>query len=283
MSETIFREIESNYALYSEVEKKIAKFILDNPEQFIQCSMPEAAKRAEVSQGSLNNFARKFFGVGFAALKIQIAQQIQTFHPPAFSKVNDLDDAKDILKKTIDQMKIAFNNTYELNSADSLEKAADHILKAKRIDLYGVFLSGIAARHFQYHLLRLGFSAHHVSDVLLSPVSATTMDSNSLVIAISHSGKTVDVIEPVKIAKENGAPVVAITSSPTSPLARIADVTLLASRSPDTIDNRLSEIQFTQMLLCNSICTHILHKIDKDGENRYFKMQKIIGSHGLVD
>jgi len=279
----IFRELETKFSRYSEVEKKIARFLLEAPEQFIRCSMPELAEKAGVSQGSIGNFAKKYFGVGFAALKIQVAQQLSHAGPQAAGRTDDPDDAKSTLRKNIDRMELAFKNVYDLNTAENLEKATDMILQAKKIDLYGVFLSGVAARHLQYLLLRQGFPVQYISDGLLSPVSATTLGHDSLVIAISHSGKTTNVIEPVKIAKNNGAGIVAITATPDSALARLADVVLLASCSPDTSDNILPEVEFTQMLLCNSICEHLRHKVNKDSENRYSKLQNIISSQNIVD
>jgi len=280
---TIFRKIEANFSLYSEVERRIAGFLLEHPDVFIQCTMPELAKKTNVSQGSITNFAKKIVGTGFADLKLQVAQQMADFKSTTFSGIDEQDSSRDILRKTISQIEIAFDKIYELNTTDRLEKAVDLILRAKRIELYGLFLSGVAANNMQYQLMQLGLPAHYVNDVLLSPVSAMALDKSDLVIAVSNSGRTTDVLEPVKIAKNKGASLVAITSNPLSPLARLADVTLVSANSSATVSNEFSEIQMTQMLLCNSLCAHIRHIIDKDGENQFYRMSRIIGSHSIVD
>jgi glucosamine--fructose-6-phosphate aminotransferase (isomerizing) len=59
------------------------------------------------------------------------------------------------------------------------------------------------------------------------------MDPRTLTIAMSQSGETADTIEAVKVAKEAGAPILAISNVVGSHLTRIADGTLLTRGGPE--------------------------------------------------
>ena len=73
MSKNVFTQLKASYGYMSRVERRIADFILADPEQFTSLTMAELSAREDVSQGSINNFARKFFSCGFSALKLQVA------------------------------------------------------------------------------------------------------------------------------------------------------------------------------------------------------------------
>ncbi len=59
------------------------------------------------------------------------------------------------------------------------------------------------------------------------------MDPRTLTIAMSQSGETADTIEAVKIAKEEGAPIIGICNVIGSHLARMADATLFTRGGPE--------------------------------------------------
>ncbi len=74
------------------------------------------------------------------------------------------------------------------------------------------------------------------TEVIMSSEFQYTSDSlepNSVVIAISQSGETADVLHSVKKAKENGAKILSIVNVPTSSLARISDSILTLNCGPE--------------------------------------------------
>jgi len=59
------------------------------------------------------------------------------------------------------------------------------------------------------------------------------MDARTLTVAMSQSGETADTIEAVKIAKEEGAPIIGISNVVGSHLTRLADATLYTRGGPE--------------------------------------------------
>ena len=283
LEKNILSKIEANISVYSGIERRIAEKILENPKKFITYSMTDLSKEAGVSQGSINNFSKKVSGNGFSALKLMIAQQLPLYTEEQFTSLEDGDSIKDILRKSKVENEKALKNTIILNNEHSLESAVNKILTAKKIELYGIARSGIIAKDFFYQLLQLGLPATYVDDVLLSPVSSSMLDENCVVIAVSSTGRTKDIIDAVKIAKENNVHIICITANKNSPLAKLADDVLLAMPSGETVTGTANEVRLSQMFLTNCICSHLNYILDKDGKKHYYKVKNILDSHSVND
>lgn len=283
MKEKLLRELKSNLEYMSNAERKIAEVIVADPKQFTAYSLSELSKRAGVSQGSVINFANKYGGGGFPALKMQVATALSHEQEQPFSAVGKEDTFKEILDKTTGGIYDALKNTSVLNDEETLKAVAEMILRAKKVEIYGVFRSAAVATDFYFQLLQLGISAAFVSDVLTCAVSASMLGEGSLVVAISSSGQTRDIINAVGLAKANGVPVVAITAHKSSPLAKLSDRVLVALPSGNAVSTNATEIRLSQLALTDALCSYIRNKIDADGNNRYFKMSEILKSHNVGD
>lgn len=283
MSQTIFSELRTNLEHYSKVEQKIAEYILSKPEDFIQASMAQMADAMGVSQGSINNFARKVVGGGFSALKLKVAQQISGYEQKPFNLVGAGDGIKDTMAKGLRETMTAFQNTADMNSEETLQQVVQRILTAAKIEIYGIYQSATVAEDFYRKLLQLGLPASCVSDVLLCPVSASMLNSESLVIAISSSGRTKDILDAVNVAKERGAAVICLTSNGASPIAGIADEVLITASSGSSISNRMEEVRLSQLFLIDCLCSYIRYKTDETGEKQYYRLAGIINSHSVYE
>ena len=283
MGNSLLLDLKLHASTLSETERKIAASILEDPKRFTKYSLTELAEKANVSQGSIVNFSNKFCGGGFPALKLKIAAEATGFEEKPFSVVENTDGVSDVFTKVESGVIDALKNTLAFNDESALARAADMILKAKKVEIYGLFRSGAVATDFYYQLLTLGIPASYVSDVLTCAASASILDSNHLVIAISCSGQTKDILDAVKIAKSNQVPVICLTGNKNSALSKLADLTLVAAPSGNSVTGREMEIRFSQLVLTDSLCAYLRNKIDANGEKRYFKLAEIINSHSVKD
>ena len=275
MDSKIIREIKSNLEYMSGVERKIADIILSDAKKFTALSLQELSIIAGVSQGSIINFANKFAGGGFPALKIAIARCVAT-------ETEEAEGEKRPLKSFTDGACAALKNTASINNESVLISVAEKILKAKKVEIYGVYRSAVVATDFYYQLLQMGIPANFVSDVLTCAVSASLLDKDSLVIAISSSGQTKDVIDAVKLAKGNSVPVVCITGNKNSPLAKLSDDVLVAAPSGSAVYDSNTEIRLSQLLLTDTVCEYIV-KRSKERRENFELMYKILNSHSVED
>lgn len=90
--------------------------------------------------------------------------------------------------------------------------------------------SALLAKHILYR-----YSKTRVEAIMSSEFqySSELLDKNSVLIAISQSGETADVLQSVKKAKEKGARVLSIVNVATSSLARLSDCFLEVKCGPE--------------------------------------------------
>ena len=120
MKQKLLRELRSNLDYMSNVERRLAEVILQDPRRFVSYSLGELAELAQVSQGSIINFANKFCGGGFPALKMEIASSLPDESDTPFSVVTDGDSLKEMLQKTTESIGDALKNTSVLNDEETL-------------------------------------------------------------------------------------------------------------------------------------------------------------------
>ena len=277
--QNIFIELKNQYAYLSKVERKVADRILEDPKGFIASSMEELSRNAGVSQGSINNFAKKFSEGGFSALKLKVASQLSTHREETLREDSLCSD----MERKIETTLCAFRHTLELNEEETLKEAAERIMKAKKIEIYGVYHSGIVARDFCFQLIRLGIPATYLGDVFMCAASASMLDESGLVIAISASGVTKDLLEVAEIAKASGAQLITITTNRFSPLAKLADTVLLSSHSGTETDTRWMESRMTQLLLLDTLCAYIGERVTMGDREHLRKMQKVLQFHNVEE
>lgn len=281
MSVNIFTELQVGYEFMTNVERRIADIILADPQRVTELSMSELSCISDVSQGSINNFAKKFSSGGFAALKLKIAGSLATHESRPFSVIDSSQGLKSAMELKIEETLTAYKNTLEINDEQSLKAAAEFLRKAQRVEVYGMVHSGISARDCSYQLLRLGIPSAFVSDSLMFNVSAAMLDKQDVVVAVSSTGRTSEVLEAVKTAKENGASIICITSNKNAPIAREADVVLLTASSGMSISDRTDEIRSSQLLVIDTLCSYIRSLADTAQQKRYLNMMEILNSHSL--
>lgn len=282
MKQKLLHRLRSTLEFMSSAERKIARAVLADPERFTGYSLGELSRIACVAQGSIINFSKKYCGGGFPELKMAVAKSLAEQGEMPFSTAEDAESVSAILGNTVSDIGIALENTVALNGNDALESAVEMLLSAKKIEIYGIFRSAVVATDIYYQLIQLGLSANFVSDVLTCAMSASMLDKSSLVVAVSGSGQTQDVIDAVRLAKVNDVPILAITAHRESPLAKLADVTLIAAPSGNSVSTHATEIRASQLAIVDTLCIALRKKIE-GSDRRYTKMSEILRSHNVKD
>ena len=282
MDTKLLHRLRTTVEFMNSAERKIAKVILADPERFTKYSLSELARISGVAQGSIINFSKKYCGGGFPELKLAVARAIVSSKDMPFSTTAASGTMRESLNNTVTDISIALDNTAALNSEEELSSAVDMLISAKKIEIYGIFRSAVVATDMYYQLIQLGVSATFVSDVLTCAMSASMLDSDSLVVAVSSSGQTQDVIDAVKLAKANGAKILAITAHKESSLAALSDVALIASPSGNSLSGHSTEIRVSQLALVDTLCSAIRERLD-GSDSRYEIMSRILKSHNVKD
>ncbi|MFT4434093.1 MurR/RpiR family transcriptional regulator [Caballeronia sp. 15715] len=216
-------------------ERKLADYVLEAPREVLDLVMTDFAARAGVSQPTIARFCQALGFSGFREFKIRLAQSIASDVPaPAvFRDVRADEPAAGVAAKVLDRTIGALLQVRNSLSSDSVAAAITLLAEARRIEFYGAGGSGIAALDIQHKFFRLGVPSVAYSDPHTYTTSATLLAAGDVVVVISNTGRTRDILEAVKSALHGGAKVIAITHG-NSPLARMASVGLFANVDEDT-------------------------------------------------
>ncbi|NLM90221.1 MAG: SIS domain-containing protein, partial [Candidatus Cloacimonetes bacterium] len=112
-------------------------------------------------------------------------------------------------------------------SKESLEKAFDLLCKCKgKVVLTGMGKTGIIARKISATLASTGTTSIflHAAEGIHGDLGM--IESGDVVIAVSNSGNTQELINLIPFLKFNYVPIIAITGEPNSQLAKNSDVVL---------------------------------------------------------
>lgn len=206
-------------------ESKVAEVILADPDAATQSSIATLAKKAGVSEPSVNRFCKRFNTVGFPDFKLKLAMSLASGIRFVNRNVDPEDDVTSYTPKIIDS---TINNLALVRDSISHERVnqvVDKLIQAKRIYFFGLGASGAVARDAENKFFRFNLPVSCHDDVLMQRMLASTGTTGDVFFIISHTGRTKEIVEIADIARNNGSTVVGLTAS-NSPLANLSSVAL---------------------------------------------------------
>ena len=223
MSKTVLN-IKIHYESFSKSERKIANFLMQNPNQILPLYITELAEKCETSEATIVRFAKRLGFEGYQQLKIAIAQDTES--RPINESIMQNDRASDIFQKVCDDIYCSLEKTKKAISSDSLERCCEAILSSDNILVCGLGNSASVAIDASHKMFRLGLNAHAYTDNHMQAIAAAHTNKHSVLIGISHSGSSKDIIQAMELAKQNNATTIAITNLGKSPIDKVSDIIL---------------------------------------------------------
>ncbi|MEX9253561.1 MurR/RpiR family transcriptional regulator [Pseudenterobacter timonensis] len=207
--------IRQRYAGLARSDKKLADFLLAQPDRARHLSSQQLASEAGVSQSSVVKFAQKVGFKGFPALKLAISEALASNPNPQSMQLHNQirgdDPMRLVGEKLIKENVTAMHATLDVNSEEKLLESVAMLRAARHIILTGIGASGLVARNFGWKLNKIGHHALVEQDMhaLLSTVQA--MDKDDLLLAISYSGERREINLAADEALRVGGKILAIT------------------------------------------------------------------------
>ena len=248
----ILRRIASARESLSPAEGKVAAVVLAAPAWVLQSTLSAVAARATVSDPTVIRFCRSLGLDGFQAFRLRLAQSLATGASLLYRDVDANDSAADLAVKVFERGARTLGDVSGQLVSDRLERAIGLLAGARRIECYGLGSSGIVADDARHKFFRLGLQAVSYADAHVHGMAATMLTPADVVLAISSTGRTIDLISSVELAREAGAAVIGI-APPGSPLALRCEVALEISVDEDTdvytpMTTRLAQLTLIDVL-----------------------------------
>ncbi|WP_196591973.1 MurR/RpiR family transcriptional regulator [Pectinatus frisingensis] len=219
----VIDKIASCYNDLFDAEKRVADYIMAHSDQVINMTVAELADESESSKATIVRVCKKCGCKGFYHLKIKMAKEMVNHDNAEVSNTIDINhleqSLRNILANKYEELKqtILNINIKDLECIINCIKNANLVLFAAQGNTIPIALDGA------YKFTELGITSFSSTIWEHQLVIAHRLKKGDVVIAISASGESKNLLSIIDVAAKQKATVVAITNSATSSLSSRAD------------------------------------------------------------
>jgi DNA-binding MurR/RpiR family transcriptional regulator len=273
--------IKDSYSELRPAERQVADVVLADVTFAVDASNAEIARRADVSEPTVTRFCRSIGCEGVRDFKLKLAQSVvvgRLYLAPGEPQP-PTNDGSPLWSVVFGEARNAIAAVERSVDPAEILKAADLVASAHQVVVFGLGGSSTSlAEEARNRLFRYGVVAISHSDPYVLKMTAATLKPNDLVIAISGTGRTREVIEVVELAKHYRAKAIAITA-PESDLAAICDVKLTVDipEYPDPLKPTASRYAF--LLIIDLLSTAVGYRLDPTARETLRRIKYTVLAH----
>jgi RpiR family carbohydrate utilization transcriptional regulator len=202
-------------------ERKVADYVLSQPEKAVSQGISAMAAESGVSDPTVLRFCRALGFDGFQDFKLGLAQSIAIGTAGIHQGIEPDDRAPTLATKICSQSINAINDLSKKVDWDQVERAIDVLAAAARIEFHGAGASGAVAIDAQHKFFRLNVPVVAYVDPHMQIMSAASLTCGDALVSFSYTGRAREVVNAARLAREREASVIAVTTAGTA-LAEIA-------------------------------------------------------------
>lgn len=237
---------------------RIASLIVEDPAQVARSTISELSVLAGTSESSIVRTARALGFAGYPELRLALAASAARQAPRSTlsAGITPQDSAAEVIGKLVHTESQAVQATASQLDPAVLDAAAGAVCGGGQLHIAGVGASGLVAQDLQQKLARIGRPCHAHGDSQSALTSAVLLGPGDVFLAVSHSGESRDVLEPLRRAAAEGATTVVITNHPLSTAARLADHVLVSAGRETTFRPGAMASRISQLVVvdCLFVC-----------------------------
>jgi DNA-binding MurR/RpiR family transcriptional regulator len=217
-----------------EQEQRCAEILIEEPSIVISSSISDFAKLSKTSQATVVRFAKKLGFSGYPHLKLALVASLgfQVGSEAQGDEELELgikpDDEIDLMIEKLMNTTIAtLRMTRNLANQEVISRLVDRASSAALIATYGAGASNLVAKDCQLKFARLGKPAIHFQDNHQALSSIGMFFEGDILLLVSHTGKTAEILPLMREFKARGVLIAIITNNANTELAKQSDFVLL--------------------------------------------------------
>ena len=277
---TVLERLTEEWSALTPETQKAARYVLENPSDVGVSTVREIAKAARVKPNTFVRMARQVGFEGYDDFREPFREAIrrgQVSFPDRARWLQEVRKSGDLGGLYADQVAAAIRNieeTFAGISSEALKVAAEAIWNTRQVFVMGVGVNNSNARNFTY-LASTGMTRFHTIPRAGSVATddLAWADNRDVLIAITCHPYRAEVVEAVRIAREQGVKVVAISDSPASPIILAAQHGfVVAADTPQFFPSSVSTIALLETLLSFVIAVsseEIVERVEKFHKRRH--------------
>lgn len=259
--------IKSLASNFSEKDKRIADFILKEPEKIIHGTINQVAAETELADSTVFRFCKRLGYSGFQELKIALASDQSNNMQEIHQRVSKHDDQKTVLEKIFQSNVQTLMDTLEVIDEKAFSQAVDKIVAANSVTFFGFGGSNAVAMDAYHKFIRTGLSVNYQVDSHLQLMTSSQMNEGDIAILISHTGHTKEVLEILDILKAKNVYTIGITGFAESPLNRDVDLSLNTLSEETDFRSEALASRIAQLSILDALYVSLMMKMGDQAQD----------------
>ncbi len=257
-NQNILERISELYPSLSRVQKRIADQCLSHADEVCFQSLRELAGAAGTTEATVLKFCAKVGCSGYIELKRALQERVRIRMSPnerVRMSLERIQDPNASYRRIIEGEKQSVDLTFRYMDSENFFAFVGAINSARRVFIAGHRLSRAIASFFQFRLQGAGFDAYmvDVSNVDELKNTLTHVGSEDLFVLISFPVYAKMTVALGKYLASAGIPMVSITDSPSSPIAKGAKAVLLCSTGHEIYYNSIVSAVAMVEVVCSAV------------------------------
>ncbi|MGL6201017.1 MAG: MurR/RpiR family transcriptional regulator [Lachnospiraceae bacterium] len=233
-------------AKYEEIfaaEKKVADFILQNPQKTVDSNVSELAKQSGVSDATVIRMCHHIGYTGYYQFRITLARDLGKKQYEGIESSNS-NGAVGIFFQDYAENMLAMGKSLD---PATMWKCVKLLKTCNQVHIIALGNTCVLSQYMGFRLGRLGIRSSYGISAEYFMNHVNLADPEDIVLAISKSGTSKPVLLGLELAKDKGLKCIAITAHEQSPISEISDYVLL-SQGKDQSFNYYKDYAMTNMM-----------------------------------
>ena len=215
----------------------VADYLLQHADEAQYLSISSLARECNVAEATVFRFCRALGFDGYHEMRIALAQANATGTMSSQRELQPGASTETLFEHASARLFTAINGTQNALSAEAVDEAARMLREAKQVFCFGQGGSMLLANDICARFASLSTKFRTSGDSHLQLLTASLMNEADVVLFISYSGATRDMMETLRTAKAAGAKIILLTHYEDSPGASLADVVLRCGAQESPLDS----------------------------------------------
>ena len=215
----------------------VADYLLQHAYEAQYLSISSLARECNVAEATVFRFCRALGFDGYHEMRIALAQANATGTMSSQRELQPGASTETLFEHASARLFTAINGTQNALSVEAVDEAARMLREAKQVFCFGQGGSMLLANDICARFASLSTKFRTSGDSHLQLLTASLMNEADVVLFVSYSGATRDMMETLRTAKAAGAKIILLTHYEDSPGASLADVVLRCGAQESPLDS----------------------------------------------
>lgn len=261
----------------TDVEKRIATYILAHPDEVINATAKEIGEQTQSSAPSVVRFIKKIGYSSVNEFKLSINSEKNEKREQKYDDVNLADSFEVTKRKLCNNAILTLEETSEVLKQEQIKTIVQLIEEKEVLFVFGIGASSMIAEDIYQKWGRIGKIIFFEKDLHILTAMLSSHQANSAIWLVSNSGQTREVVKAAQIAKKIDIPIIAQTMLGKNPLSKLADHLIQTSIPKEAfLRSAATNSLFAQLLVVDTIFYNFLQN-----NEQYF--EKIYNSRKLIE